>query len=91
MQAIELNKYNIRGNILNTAKFEFDLENHTVKTPSGNIYTVVNDYEFTYKVMKRSKTIKASRGISGFIEFLNDINRKESPFNSFCFNAFQKL
>jgi hypothetical protein len=50
---------------------------------------LVKDYEFTYKIQKTQ--IKASGGINGLHDFINEINTQDSPFNPSLTNLFINL
>jgi len=88
-ETIKLISYNIHGQELNQGTILIDFEKEQVIFPSGKTYKIVNDYEFTYKVLK--DTIKATRGIKGLCDFFNEINRKNSPFNPCCTDLFIEL
>ena len=85
-EEINLISYNIHGQKLREGNILIDFQNEQVIFPSGKIYNVVNDYEFTYKILK--STIKASGGIKGLHTFFNEINTKDSPFNPSCTDLF---
>ena len=89
--ALEINliSYNIHGQKLREGIIKIDFEKEKVIFPSGKEYSVINDYEFTYKILKG--TIKASGGINGLSKFFNEINRQDSPFNPCCTNLFIEL
>lgn len=88
-QEINLISYNIHGQKLREGIIKFDFEKEKVIFPSSKEYSVINDYEFTYKILKG--TIKASGGINGLFEFFNEINRQDSPFNPCYTNLFIEL
>lgn len=88
-QEINLISYNIHGQELRKGIIKIDFEKEKVIFPSGKEYNVINDYEFTYKLLKG--TIKASGGINGLSKFFNDINRQDSPFNPCCTDLFIEL
>ena len=88
-QEITLISYNIHGQELRKGIIKIDFEKEKVIFPSGKEYNVINDYEFTYKLLKG--TIKAAGGINGLSEFFNDINRQDSPFNPCYTNLFIEL
>lgn len=88
-ETIELNTYNFEGKIIRSGKIEIDYKNSLVKFPSGKIYKVVEDYEYTYKIQKTQ--IKARNGIKGFVDFLHEINKFDSPFNRSVGGAFIEL
>ncbi len=88
-ETINLTSYNIHGQKLREGIIKIDFEKEQVIFPSGKTYKIVNDYEFTYKVLK--DTIKATRGIKGLCDFFNEINRKNSPFNPCCTDLFIEL
>ena len=62
--ALEINliSYNIHGQKLREGIIKIDFEKEKVIFPSGKEYSVINDYEFTYKILKG--TIKAAGGIN---------------------------
>ena len=86
---INLISYNIHGQELRKGIIKIDFEKEKVIFPSGKEYNVINDYEFTYKLLKG--TIKAVGGINGLSKFFNEINRQDSPFNPCCTNLFIEL
>jgi hypothetical protein len=88
-QEINLISYNIHGQKLREGIIKIDFEKEKVIFPSGKEYSVINDYEFTYKILKG--TIKAAGGINGLSKFFNEINRQDSPFNPCCTNLFIEL
>jgi len=57
-QEINLISYNIHGQKLREGIIKIDFEKEKVIFPSGKEYSVINDYEFTYKILKG--TIKAA-------------------------------
>lgn len=88
-QEIILISYNIHGQELRKGIIKIDFEKEKVIFPSGKEYNVINDYEFTYKLLKG--TIKAAGGINGLSKFFNEINRQDSPFNPCYTNLFIEL
>lgn len=89
METIKLTAYNIHGQTLRSGEIHFNFEKQEVKTPRNKIFKVVNDYEFTYKIQKEQ--IKAVGGIRGLYDFINDINRPNSPFNPSRVDIFINL
>ena len=85
-ETINLKSYNFSGKVINSGKFIVDYENETITFPSGKTYKVVEDYEYTYKVLKTK--IRATGGIKGFVKFLEGINRQGSAFNPSLTNSF---
>lgn len=49
-QEINLISYNIHGQKLREGIIKIDFEKEKVIFPSGKEYSVINDYEFTYKL-----------------------------------------
>ncbi|HQH19917.1 MAG TPA: hypothetical protein PKZ43_10210 [Bacteroidales bacterium] len=88
-ETINLTSYNIHGQKLREGIIKIDFEKEKVIFPSGKEYSVLNDYEFTYKILKG--TIKAAGGINGLCKFFNEINTKDSPFNPCYTNLFIEL
>jgi len=88
-ETIKLISYNIHGQELNQGTILIDFEKEQVIFPSGKEYSVINDYEFTYKILKG--TIKAAGGINGLCDFFNEINTQNSPFNPCCTDLFIEL
>lgn len=84
-EIIILKSYNLSGKVINSGEFIVDYENETITFPSGKTYKVVEDYEYTYKILKTK--IRAKGGIKGFVKFLNDINRNGSAFNPSLTNS----
>jgi hypothetical protein len=78
---IELTKYNYQGQALESGVLVFDRVSETVTVPSGRKIKIVRDMSctYTYKIQKRS--VKATGGIDGLIEFLEEIGEAGSPFN----------
>lgn len=91
MQTIELKSYNIWGQLLQSGSVQIDETNKTITTPSGKKFNVIPDYEFTYKINKRDKIIKASGGLDGLSKFLTKINDSGSPFNPCVTSLFIEL
>lgn len=89
MQTINLKSYNIYGQQIREGNIYVDTENETLITQSGKKFKIVTDYEYTYKIMKTQ--IKASRGTKGLIEFFDEINNPESPFNPSITDMFIQL
>lgn len=88
-ETIKLISYNIHGQELREGTIIVDFKKEQVTFPSNKTYNVVNDYEFTYKLLK--DTIKAAGGINGLCKFFNEINTEKSPFNPCCTNLFIEL
>ena len=77
---VKITSYNIHGQELRAGNITFDFENKEVTTEK-NTYSVINDYEYTYKIHKKDKKILSVGGIDGFYKFINEINDSKSPFN----------
>jgi hypothetical protein len=89
MKTINLKSYNIWGQQINEGNIFIDIENEMLITKNGKKFKVVKDYEFTYKIQKTQ--IKASGGINGLHDFINEINTQDSPFNPALTNLFINL
>jgi hypothetical protein len=89
MKTINLKSYNIWGQQINEGNIFIDIENEMLITNNGKKFKVVKDYEFTYKIQKTQ--IKASGGINGLNDFINEINTQDSPFNPALTNLFINL
>ncbi|MCA6431222.1 MAG: hypothetical protein IM613_17440 [Cytophagales bacterium] len=88
---MELKSYNIRGQLLSCRTVRLDAESQSVTMPSGTTFKVERDWEFTYKILKRKKIIRASGGFDGFVCFLREINDHSSPFNPCYTDIFINL
>lgn len=86
---IQLKSFNIWGQKINEGSIFLDIENEKIVTQKGNEFKVVKDYEFTYKIQKTQ--IKATGGIEGLYEFINEINTPNSPFNPALTDMFIDL
>ena len=78
-EKIELVACNIHGQALEKGFITFDFDNNKVITQSGKIFNIVPDNIWTYKFQKTE--IRASGGINGLYQFINEINQKNSAFN----------
>ena len=79
VEKITVNRYSGSGKIINSGDIYADYDNETIKFPSGKVFKVVPDRKYTFKFLK--KQIKASDGIKGYIKFIKEINKPDSPFN----------
>jgi len=77
--------------MLQSGTMKIDEASATITTPTGKTFNVTPDNEFTYKINKRDKIIRASGGILGLKEFLNEINNSDSPFNPSVTSVFIEL
>ena len=79
IEKITVNRYSGSGKIINSGNIYADYDNETIKFPSGKVFKVVDDRKYTFKILK--KQIKAIDGIKGFVKFIKEINKADSPFN----------
>lgn len=91
MRTIELQSYNIFGKKRKNGTISIDAEQKSITTPSGKTFLVIPDYEYTYKISRKGKTIHASGGIDGLCKFLDEINVPDSPFNPAMTEMFIEL
>jgi hypothetical protein len=89
MQKIEINSYNIYGQVIRKGNLFVDIESETIITNKGKKLKVVSNYEYCYKIEKNQ--IKAINGINGLVNFINQINTPDSPFNPSRTNVFIEL
>ena len=89
MKNIKLKSYNIWGQQINEGDIYIDIENEILITNNGKKFKVIKDYEFTYKIQKTQ--IKASGGINGLHDFINEISTKDIPYNPALTNLFINL
>ena len=78
-EKIRVKSYNIHGQEIKSGDFVVDYDNQTIQFPSGKIYKVEPDREYTVKFLKTK--VKASGGIKGLVDFIKEINVPDSPFN----------
>lgn len=78
-EKIKIKSYNIHEQEIGSGDVVIDYENETIKVPSGKVFKVVPDREYTVKFQK--KQIKANGGINGLVQFIKEINNPDSPFN----------
>jgi hypothetical protein len=88
-EKIKIKSYNIHGQEIKIGDVLIDYENETIQVPSGKVFKVVPDRDYTVKFQK--KQIKASGGIKGLVEFINEINNDDSPFNPAITNQIIEL
>lgn len=86
MKKIEINSYNIYGQIIRKGNLFVDIENEEIITEKGRKLKVINSYEYCYKIEKNQ--IKAIDGINGLIKLINEFNKPDSPFNPSRTNVF---
>jgi len=91
MKSIELQSYNIFGKNRKNGVISINNEQKTITTPSGKTFLVIPDYEYTYKISRKNKTIHAAGGIDGLCKFLKEINECNSPFNPAVTEMFIEL
>ena len=93
MRTIELQSCNIFGKKRKKGVISIDTEQKSITTPSGKTFYVIPDYEYTYKISRKNKTIHAIGGIDGLCKFLDEVNYPPTPeamgwasdFTDLCF------
>jgi hypothetical protein len=80
VEKIRVNRYGGSGKIINSGDVYVDYSNETIQFPSGKVFKVVPDGKYTFKFLK--KQIKAVDGIKGYVKFIKEINKADSPFNT---------
>lgn len=88
---LKLTSYNMHNQELRSGDIIFNHSEQTMTSPSGKVYKVITDYDFTFKINRKSKVIKAVRGVDGLIDFLTHINNHKSAFNPYCTDKFINL
>lgn len=80
--------YNIYGQRVKSMLVIFDFENSTI-TVNGNTLKVVDDREFTYKVLKTK--VKAINGIKGLYKHILESMHVDSAFNCATWSVLAKI
>ena len=78
-ETIKIKSYNIHGQEIGSGDVVIDYQNESIQFPSGKIFKVEPDREYTVKFLKTK--VKASGGIKGLVDFIKEINVPDSPFN----------
>ena len=78
-ETIKIKSYNIHGQEIGSGDVVIYYQNESIQFPSGKIFKVEPDREYTVKFLKTKVT--ASGGIKGLVDFIKEINVPDSPFN----------